>query len=419
MKYTIAVLTTAILISGSVVGAEKIKLPDAYKAAIERTEFGKIQESQLNQADAKVEKTGAIVWPSISLKGAYSLQDASDAGDSAGSSSPSDAATLAVSVTQPLYQGSADVAGIEQVKLQRESKLLQLKYAKTSLYSSVAHSFYDVLSADREKANVELLIEKNKEIVKELEKRKGIGKSRNSEVLMAQSQLAVVQADFVAVLKKVTESRENFALLTGLGRDTEIDTAEMQELAGLKEIQDYLGKALARSDVLALEKDLEAAKREVAVQASTGLPSASLTGNFYPYRTGSNKGSYWDAGLNLSYRLFDGGDTGARVKEAENKLKEAELNLSKKKRESESSIRSAYESLKSMLEQLKALETALKMTESNYGEQKKDYEFSLVTNLDVLQALNSFQSTKRTYDRTKMDAMAAYADLLAVSGLID
>jgi hypothetical protein len=72
---------------------------------------------------------------------------------------------------------------------------------------------------------------------------------------MAQSQLAVVQADFVAVLKKVTESRETFALLTGLGSDAEIDTAETQELAGLKELEEYLGRALARSDVLALEKE--------------------------------------------------------------------------------------------------------------------------------------------------------------------
>ena len=72
MKYAIAAFAAAILISGQLAGAEKIKLSAAYKSAIEKTEFGKIQESQLNQADARVEKAGALVWPSISLKANYS-----------------------------------------------------------------------------------------------------------------------------------------------------------------------------------------------------------------------------------------------------------------------------------------------------------------------------------------------------------
>lgn len=46
-------------------------------------------------------------------------------------------------------------------------------------------------------------------------------------------------------------------------------------------------------------------------------------------------------------------------------------------------------------------------------EQKKDYGFSLVTNLDVLQSLNTFQSTKRNLDKTRVDMMSAFAELMA------
>ena len=413
MTYRLPVILALFLYMSYTFAEETVSLKDAYDAAIKNTEFGAIQESQKIQADARVEKAGAAGFPFVSAKGSYAIQQATPT-----SSNPNDAASLSIGAVQPLYQGGIEGAGLEQAKFQRTSLELQLKSARLTLYSSIAHSFYDVSSAEKDKANLEIIIGKNKEIIKELEDRRSIGKSRNSEVLMAQSQLAVLQADYVGVLRTIDASRENFAFLTGLKKETGINSPE-GDFSSLKELSFYLDKAGARPDVLALTADVEAAKREVTVLAAFGLPGVSLTGNYYPYRTGSNSGIYWDAGVWASFTLFDGGNTGAGVKEAINKQKETELTLSRKKKQAETEIKTAYENLKSLLEQIKALDAARDMTEKNYGEQKKDYEYSLVTNLDVLQAFNIFESTKRTYDKTKDDALAALADLMALSGLVE
>lgn len=84
----------------------------------------------------------------------------------------------------------------------------------------------------------------------------------------------------------------------------------------------------------------------------------------------------------------------------------------------EMDVRGAFHTLTSSIRQTKILEKALVATEQNYQEQKKDYSYGLVTNLDVLQALNSFQETKRSLDRLRFQVMASWAELKATVGQI-
>ena len=393
------------------VAAEPLKLEDAYKAAIIKTEFGAIQEVQKKQYEAKKEKAGAKLLSPVTLKGGYALsQDASGSGYN-------DSSSLALNITQPLFQGGQLTNALENVRLQEKSNELNLQALKLTLYSSVAGGFYAVLSAEKDKSNVETVIKQTKDMIAELEKRRVIGKAKYSEVLMAQSQLAVLESDLEGVKRTVETSRNDFSFLTGLTAASELAAGEKDGIE-LKEIDFYLRAAEKRPDILALQADLDSARLDTAFQSAYGLPWLSLTGNYYPYRTGSSSGINWDAGLSLSLKLFDFGDTGAGVKEAKNKEIEAELNLARKKREVETEVRSAFSILKSLKEQVKILEFAVEMNGKNYLEQKKDYDFSLVTNLEVLQAMNSLQNAKKALDRSRLELLLAGAKLLSAGALV-
>lgn len=412
MNRKYAVISFVIMFA-SLAFAAPLKLDDAYKAAIQKTEFGAILDAQKKQLEAGIEKASAVLLSPISLKGGYTVQQA------ASSSGYSDAATLALNVTQPVYQGGQLSTTLEDAKLQLKSKEFQNTALRLTLYSSVAGSYYAVLAAEKDKINIEAVIEQTKGMITELEKRRVIGKAKYSEVLMAQAQLADLESSLEGVRRSISNSRDDFAFLTGLPRDTELFDGEKTVVeAELKELSFYIEAAAKRPDISALQADLEAARLETSFQSAFGLPWIALSGNYYPYRTGSSSGINWDAGLSLNFKLFDFGDTGASVKEAQYKEKEAELNLAKKKRQAESEVRSAYGILKSLVAQVKILENAVEMNGKNYLEQKKDFEFSLVTNLEVLQAMNSLQNAKSGLDRSKLDLLLARAKLLALSALL-
>ncbi len=273
------------------------------------------------------------------------------------------------------------------------------------------------MTAEKDKKNIETVITQTKEMIIELEKRKVIGKSKYSEVLMTQAQLAVLEADLEGVNRIILTLREDFSFLTGLPRETEFYEGKKTE-SEMPEADFYLKASLNRPDIFALQADLEMARFETAFQNAFGLPWVSLTGNIYPLRSGASAGINWDAGINITMKLIDSGETGSKVKEAQYKEKEAELNLAKKKRQVETEVRSAIGNIKGLMEQVKILENAAEMNDKNYLEQRKDYEFSLVTNLEVLQAMNSLQNAKRTLDRTKLELLLAGAKLQSVSALV-
>ena len=77
-----------------------------------------------------------------------------------------------------------------------------------------------------------------------------------------------------------------------------------------------------------------------------------------------------------------------------------------------------YQNIQKIQVQLKSLKDALKKSEEAYRLNKKDYSFGLVTNLDVLQSLNVFIETKRSYDSLVSIAHLNLKNLEALTGVL-
>jgi outer membrane protein len=65
--------------------------------------------------------------------------------------------------------------------------------------------------------------------------------------------------------------------------------------------------------------------------------------------------------------------------------------------------------------QLAALEKATEAARKNYEAQRHDYRLGLVTNLDVLQALTTFQENQRALDRARYTAKIDFFRLQAAA----
>lgn len=76
-------------------------------------------------------------------------------------------------------------------------------------------------------------------------------------------------------------------------------------------------------------------------------------------------------------------------------------------------VRSLYFSYKSDLAQTQALEEAYAIAKQNYDANARDYQSNLVTNLDVLQALSSYQDTQRSLEKIRYLVMTDYNKLEA------
>ena len=72
--------------------------------------------------------------------------------------------------------------------------------------------------------------------------------------------------------------------------------------------------------------------------------------------------------------------------------------------------------LVSLSAQVQTLRRASELAEKNYKTQTSDYRLGLVTNLEVISALNTCQETKRVYDKTYFETWSSLAALEAAAG---
>ncbi len=405
-------------------------LKDSYEAAIEKTESVKAQQSRVEQAQARDTQAHSAVIPHFYLNGAYGRADGnassttttgSSTGGAAGSPSfslgnSSESYTVRLNAVQPLFHGFREFAGIEASNADVASNKYLTEAARLSLYDLVAQAFYSVLAAEKDLANLQAQLTLTTDRIKELTARTRVGRSRQTELLAAESQRAALRAQIMIADGALAQAREQFAFATGLPADSLLqDNAAPvpQQLATLTEFTNNLND---RPDLRSFLEQEKFADAQVKVAKSNYWPSLDFNGNYYFRRTGAAEGSKWDASLSLTIPLFEGFVTEGQVREAAAHLYERKLLTLQADRTALRDVDAAYKFAQSGIEQIRLLKEALDLAEKTYREENRDYRFGLSTNLDVLTALNALQDTRRTFDRTYYQTQIALINLQVAQG---
>ena len=180
----------------------------------------------------------------------------------------------------------------------------------------------------------------------------------------------------------------------------------------------YLGLALARPDIAARRKSLEAYGHLADAQDHNLWPAVNLTANYYalrdPMPAPSNR---WDAMLALTLPLYTGGHAKTQRDAAYAARRGAELALTLAERQAQKEVRAAYEEFRYSILQADSLAEALALASDNARYQQQDYKMGLVTNLEVLSALNSVLQTRLELSQARVNENWTFLKLQAAAGV--
>jgi outer membrane protein len=397
--------------------ATPLAFREAVKLALERTESPKIQELGAVQAEERVSQAKGGILPSVALSGVYTRQDTAGSGNAATSSfTRPDQRTVKIGLTQPVFRGLREFAGLRAAEAQSRASQSQARQARVSVYSSVGQAYYALAAAELELADLNELLEISRSRVKEIRERVRIGRTRRGELLSAEAQVASVEAQLQAAEVSREQARANLAYLTGIGTPGVDLGAEPPLPQKIEPLATWLARVESRPDVAA-QKELVTSQMElVSVAKGAYLPTVDAGANWYLDRTGVLANTKWDFSVSATLPLFQGGVTQSQVREAAARSQAQELALEQTRRTAVREVQSSWQAADGSLQQVRFLELAVQAAEKNWREQQKDYRLGLVTNLDVLQALNSYQEAKRSFDRARMQVRASLVALEAAAG---
>ncbi len=398
--------------------AVPIDLKGAYKSALERTESLGVEKAKVAQAEERQSQASGALYPQLALNGRYLRQDTGPTAAAGGNAAftRGDQYSVSVGVNQALFRGLAEFAEMRRRDILVRAQKAGENRRRQTLYRDVAKSFYAVLSAEHNLINLQSLYVQTNKRVSEVRQRVKIGRNRKGDLFSSESQAATLEAQIAAAVNVLEEARQSLKLDTLVPIDAELAGPTGQLPQGPGPLDSWLKSLKERPDLQALQLARDAADESVSVARGGHFPSVDASANYYLTRTGVLANSKWDLGLTLTVPIFSGGTVQATVREAVESRKQAELELALAERTAEAEVRTTHGRLSSLISQMKTLKKAAELSEQNYKIQSADYRLGLVTNLEVIQALNSFQETKRVYEQTYFETWASLAALESAVG---
>lgn len=384
-----------------------LNLDEAFAKALERSEI--IQTADLDVQIAEANRTGALtrMKPRVDLQGRalYKLQKP-DRDDWDNVWDPG----VHTELRQPLYDGGLSDAAIQSSESLIEVARWTAASRRDELYLQVLQLFYEILRSEQDLKTLQETRDLYAERVGVLNEREKIGRSRLAEVLAARTQLTLTDSQIVAAKTQNRVAQEQLSWLLGLPPPLRLDDRLALDRIRRDNIP-YDAKAFYPT-IEAARARVEAAKAQVELSEAALRPQLDfIAAHDWAYLDPSDQGQHvFSLGLGLTWTLYDAGETRALVSSATISRNQAQIFADRATRETQLNLSLASRILDEGIEQYDALTKALEVANRNVRTQRQEYDSGLITNLEVLEALNQRLQIKRDLDLTLYRTKIAYLE---------
>jgi outer membrane protein TolC len=351
----------------------------------------KIIESHI--AEEKKDQINSSVLPTVSINSDHLWNEKKGLSESS-SSTYSRSAYL--NVSQPLFQGGSEYYALGAAQLLPRLAELEIIQEKITLFRDISFIYFEIIKLEHNQTtllNQQKLLE---ERVSTLLKRAKIGRNKRTDVLSAKTGSARVSAELAQVESALIEAKQRLKILTGLNTIGELEDQEK-----LKDLQipESWDTELMNSPLIKIEQlKLEYAQKEVSMTEGKFFPSVDLDSNYYADRDGNLKNSKWDVGINIKLDLYSGGEDASKKTIKIYQQKKRELILKDLLRNLQQQFDSLKEEFLKQKDVVKKLNQAIKLTSENNLQYIKEANKGLVSQLDVLRALEEHLLVQKAYD---------------------
>jgi outer membrane protein len=416
-----AIADTSVVISkgtcGSDIGivcSKALTLRQCYERALKQSETIAMTADLIKITDARFLQAISIMAPHFSfISNDYQEEKQTEISSLQGLA-PSKSSVRQFNMTETIFSGFRALEAVKASKQEKKQRTKEKERAEQLLLVDVSNYFYLLMETRedlRALKKIELALNGR---VNELRERERLGRSRPSEIVNAKAQFYSVKADIEVAKTQEILARQILEFLIGAPAGNLEDTSELPPK--LMPEGYYVAMADDRPDVQATKFGWDFAKSSARMIDSNFLPTVSVDANYYTQRTAFDKGVDWDVDLAVNVPIFDGGLTLGQSKQAWLDADRSRLEYQRTRRKAPYDIKDAYARLKTAMAVRETRRKQYNTAKLNDHLQKRDYLRSLVSNLDVLAAIQTLLDSQRNYIHALYEAKRQYWQLRVAVG---
>ncbi|WP_299161554.1 TolC family protein [uncultured Tenacibaculum sp.] len=306
---------------------------------------------------------------------------------------------------------------------------LQARQVMENTLTTLFLAYYEVGRLTENKVTQKETLEISKKRLKRANYNFDYGQNTKLEVLNAEVDVNNDSIRYIDINRQLANAKRDLNVVLGRGVNTQVNVNTEVTYAIDLNLIDVLQKAKSNNaNILQAKKNIELRQLDVKINKAGWMPNVGLTSSYAWSKSNndatnafspiSNTQTGLNAGVNLSWNIFDGGRTKTNVANAKIALETQEIQKLQQEEQLERDVNNAWETYQNALFSLQAQEKNVTTNKRNFERTNERYKLGQITSIDFRQAQINLINAELSVSSAKYTAKNAELQLLQLAGML-
>ncbi len=308
-------------------------------------------------------------------------------------------------------------ASIRTAEKQLQSSKLNLESIVEQARFETSRDYYSLQNNDAQVEIQKAAVEDATQTLRDAQLRERAGLGTRFDVLTAEAELAQAQQSLTTARANQNIARRQLAETLSVSHSTDLSTADAVKQAGIwnLELPDTIVQAFknrAELEQLLLQREISDEQQTVAL--SQARPTVAATAGYTltdDLEDDFDPSDRYTVGLNLQWRLFDGGSARAAAQQAEKDGEIAETNFANQRNQIRFLVEQAFFQLKSNQSNIGTATTEVKLAEESLRLARLRFQAGVGTQTEVIDAQTRLTTARGNLLSSIIDYNQSYVEL--------
>ena len=330
-----------------------------------------------------------------------------------------------INLNYTIFDGLGRKYNYKQLKETYNLTELQARETIENMYLQLFSVYFQIARLSENTNNLKETLEISKQRLERAKYQYEYGQSTKLELLNAEVDVNNDSINYISTRQLFFNAKRNLNIVLGMQNDINYEVETDVNFATLISFEELLTKAKENNVLLKQsEKNIAINEFNIKINKSNFLPTALLTSSYgwnksinppTSFLAGQNSTGL-NAGINLSWNLFDGGNTKTRIANAKIALENQKILKEQQAETIETTLKNAFEAYNNALFVLEAQKQNVLTNQNNFDRTQERYKLGQVSSIEFRQAQINLLSTQTAFNNAKYDAKLIELELLQLSG---
>ena len=425
-------LLSIVLVVSNVIAQQQILTPtEAVSLALENNYGIKLANNQLEVAknNASILNSGFLPTVTGNAGATYNI-DNTEAGFSNGNvtilnGAESSRYNASVNLNYVLFDGLGRSYDYKQLQERYQLSELQARETIQNTVFQLFTIYYNVAQITENGVALSQTLAISNDRLRRAEYQFNYGQSTKLAVLNAEVDINNDSINLINSNQELKSSKRDLNVVFGNILDYDFDVETSIKFDVLYNKEALFEKAKTRNiALLQIEKSIMISGYDIKSGKSAYLPTIGLNGSYGWNKNNNNAAAFLavstntgvSGGLNLSWNLFDGGNTITRVKNAQVNLENQQLQKEQLLVNIERDFNNAWDDYQNKLNIYKIREDNIITSQNNFDRTEEKFKLGQVNSIEFRQAQLNLRNAELSRNIAKYQAKLAELQILQISG---